>query len=54
MIQLFDLVFGLAADQDAQPLVHLGVLLGDDHREVGLAAPQFAGVRVCKVFFFFF
>lgn len=40
MIQLLDLVLWLTAHVDAQPLVQLHILLGDDHREVGVAALQ--------------
>ena len=42
VVQLLHLIAGLAGDVDAQTLVELLVLLGDDDGEVGVAAPEAA------------
>ena len=40
MVQLLALVLRLTADVDAEPLVEVAVLLGDDDREVRIAAAK--------------
>ena len=48
VIQLFHFVFRLTADVDAQPLIELDVLAGDDNGEMGVTAPQLSQLLLSK------